>query len=76
LDINKAFGITLKKYREKVFLSQEKLANDCELHRTYISLLERGERSPSLKTIFLLAERLNIEPHLLIKEVEKVYFKK
>ena len=39
-------------------------------HRTYISLLERGQKSPSLQTIFNLSKALKIEPAELIKLVE------
>ncbi|WP_147535630.1 helix-turn-helix domain-containing protein [Bacillus marasmi] len=67
-----AFGIVLKKYRNKQSLSQEKLAINCELDRTYISLLERGKRNPSLGNIFKLANELDIKPSQLIVEVEKL----
>ena len=65
LDINKAFGITLKKYRVNFPLSQEKLALNCSLDRTFISLLERGKRNPSLKTLFSICEALNVKPNIL-----------
>ena len=67
-----AFGITLKKHRLQLKLSQEELALSANLDRTYISLLERSQRQPTLSTIFKLAEVLNIEPHKFIKEVEKL----
>lgn len=67
-----AFGITLKKYRLQLKLSQEELALSANLDRTYISLLERSQRQPTLSTIFKLAEVLNIEPHKFIKEVEEL----
>lgn len=65
-----AFGITLKKHRLQLKLSQEELALSADLDRTYISLLERSQRQPTLSTIFKLAEVLKIEPHKFIKEVE------
>lgn len=64
------FGNLLRELREKSGLTQEELATDCELDRTYISLLERGLRQPTLKTIFVLAKALNINPSSIIKELE------
>ncbi|MCM3359533.1 helix-turn-helix transcriptional regulator [Psychrobacillus sp. MER TA 171] len=67
-----AFAIVLKTFRVKRLLTQEKLAHNCELDRTYISLLERGMRKPTLATIFVLAEALNVRPSELIRETEKI----
>ncbi len=41
-------------------MSQDALANASDLDRTYISLLERGHRSPTLDTLFSLTRGLNI----------------
>lgn len=68
--IEKIFGLALQKHRRQLGLSQEKLALFCNLDRTYISLLERGLRNPSLKTIFILAEALEVSPSQLITEIE------
>lgn len=67
-----AFGITLKKYRKKAQLSQEALAHECNLDRTFISLLERGKRKPTLNTIFTLSNNLDLKPSLFIQEVEQL----
>ncbi|MBW8325073.1 MAG: helix-turn-helix transcriptional regulator [Prolixibacteraceae bacterium] len=56
------FGKVLRELREKKNISQEKLAEYCELDRTYISLLERGHRQPTIIIIFKLAKALNIKP--------------
>lgn len=69
MDIQNAFGKTLKELRTKKQLSQERLSFESNLDRTYISLLERGLRQPSLNTIIQLANALDIEPHLFIKHV-------
>lgn len=61
-----AFGKVLKRIREKKGLSQEKLALSGGLDRTFISLLERGLRQPSLKTILQLAKSLDIKPSELV----------
>jgi len=70
--LSQVFGNVLREYRIKVNLSQEKLAELAELDRTYISLLERGLRQPTITTIFNLSKALNIKPHQLIEEVEKL----
>lgn len=64
-DIKKLFGLNVRKYRLERNLSQEKLAEKSGLHRTYISAVERAERSISLDNIEKLANSLNIEPYQL-----------
>ncbi|HZL49189.1 MAG TPA: helix-turn-helix transcriptional regulator [Solirubrobacteraceae bacterium] len=54
------FAINLRHHRERVGLSQEALAEVCDLHRTEISLLERRKRSPRLETIVILARGLEL----------------
>ena len=62
-----AFGEILKKYRTKLGLSQERLALECNLDRTYISLLERGKRQPSLGSIIALSSQLGISASTMVK---------
>lgn len=62
-----AFGKVLKKIRNKSGLSQEQLALQSDLDRTFISLLERGKRQPSLTSILEVAERLNTPASELIR---------
>ena len=52
------FAQNLRSARERSGLSQEALADECDLHRTEISLLERCKRSPRLETIVILARGL------------------
>ncbi len=68
--IKLAFGTILHKYRLQQHLSQEKLAELANLDRTYISQIERGLKSPSIQTLFALAQALHIKAYLLISEVE------
>lgn len=65
----KAFGETLRLYRRKAGMSQEKLAFDCGLTRNYVSLLENGQQSPSLRTVFKLCTTLGVSPAVLIADV-------
>jgi transcriptional regulator with XRE-family HTH domain len=64
------FGIILQNERKKKKLSQEKLAEMADLHRTYISDLERGVRNPTITTIFTLCKALNTTPTGLLKGFE------
>jgi transcriptional regulator with XRE-family HTH domain len=54
------FAANLRRHRTRLGLSQEALANLCDLHRTEISLLERCKRSPRLDTIISLARGLEL----------------
>ena len=54
------FAANLRRQRDRVGLSQEALADICDLHRTEISLLERSKRSPRLETIVILARGLDL----------------
>jgi transcriptional regulator with XRE-family HTH domain len=64
--VAQAFGSILRECRIKAQLSQEELALRANLDRTYISLLERGLRQPTLETLFRLAEVLEISPATMI----------
>lgn len=55
-----AFGVVLRELRKRQGLSQEKLAHAADMERNYISLLELGRNSASVKIIFRLARALNI----------------
>ena len=60
------FGVKLRKIRLEKSISQEAMALDIGFDRTYISLLERGKRNPSLIAINRLAEYLQIEVRELV----------
>ena len=66
-----AFGQVLKELRTEKGLSQQQLSFDSELDRTYISLLERGLRLPTLGTIFKIAEVFKLSPSDIVARVEK-----
>ncbi len=70
MKIERAFGSVLRDAREKAGLSQDQLAHDAGLHRTYISLLERGQRQPTLKAIVALARALGLAPSTLVSRFE------
>jgi transcriptional regulator with XRE-family HTH domain len=64
--IPQAFGEVLRDCRTKAGISQENLAFKVDLDRTYISLLERGLRQPTLEMLFRLAGVLGIAPATLV----------
>lgn len=67
---NEAFGLTIRELRTAKRLTQEQLAFESGLSRTYISLLELGDRSPTLDSIMILCDALNIRPPTLFARVE------
>lgn len=66
-----AFAEVLKRLRAQKGISQEKLGFESGLHRTYISQLERGLKSPSLKTLERLCRALDISLSELVALVEQ-----
>jgi len=58
--VHDRFAANLRSQRRRLGLSQEALADLCDLHRTEISLLERTKRSPRLETIANLARGLEL----------------
>lgn len=61
----------VRSYRKDHDLSQEELADLCELHRTYIGSVEREERNVSLSTLEVLAQALGVSvPELLTPRAE------
>lgn len=63
------FADNLRKARRLKEISQEELGFRCQLHRTEISLLERGGREPRLGTIVKLASALDTTPNELCKGI-------
>lgn len=59
-DENIAFGKRVAQLRKEAGFSQEQFAFECEVDRTYIGTIERGEKSPTLNTISKIAKALNI----------------
>lgn len=53
-------------------LTQEQLADICDLHRTYIGAIERGDRNVSLNNIVKIAETLGVTPAILLTDNEEV----
>lgn len=59
------FAVNLRKVRRAAGITQQELGDRCDLHRTEISLLERGGREPRLGTIVKLSSALGVAPESL-----------
>lgn len=71
--IEKEFGQLLKTLRSELGISQETLAIESELDRSYISMLERGLRKPTISTLFRIAVPLRKKPSEIIQLLEVNY---
>jgi len=67
MDIKIRFGERIKELRKKKGLSQEKLAFEANLDRTYIPSIEKGDRNVSIEVIEKLANALEISPSELLE---------
>jgi len=63
------FGSRVREQRRRRGLSQEGLAEQAGLHRTYIGSVERGERNISLVNILVLAEALDVDAGELVTDL-------
>ena len=59
-DIRSLLGVKIRAIRQKKKMSQEELSFESELHRTYISDIERGNRNVSIKNIEKIAKALKV----------------
>jgi transcriptional regulator with XRE-family HTH domain len=66
-DILVKFGKRVRLLRMEKEWTQEKLAEETGFHRTYIGMVERGERNPSLKNIEVFANTFNLPLSDLVK---------
>lgn len=66
MDLPKILGQNVREARRRAGMSQEQLAFEADMKRSYVSDLERGTRNPSLKAIGRLATALGVEPAELL----------
>ena len=69
MDIRRQLGLNVRRIRAEKGWSQEDLAFESGLHRTYISGIERGIRNPTIVILAKLAETLEVEPGELLERV-------
>ncbi len=70
--LSAAFAAVLKEKRTARKMSMETLAETAGLHQTYIGLIERGLRNPSLDTLQVIADALEVRASSLIREAEGI----
>lgn len=70
--LDESFGQALRELRLQRSLSQEALSFACGRHRTFVSLLERGQNGASLETVFKLARALDVEPSVLVARTDEL----
>ena len=67
----KLIGGVIRQYRKEKKMSQEILSGLSGLDRTHYSKIERGLRSPTIGTLFRIAEALKVPPHEIIETIEQ-----
>ncbi|MFN3932121.1 MAG: helix-turn-helix domain-containing protein [Brevundimonas sp.] len=71
MDLVVILGRNVRRLREEAGLSQEQLAFDAGMKRSYLSDLERGVRNPSVKAMARLAEALSADPRALLDPLQR-----
>jgi transcriptional regulator with XRE-family HTH domain len=71
MDIRRRVGLNVRRFREERELSQEGLAFECGLHRTYVSGIERGIRNPTVTSLQRIAKALKVTPASLLEEASR-----
>lgn len=71
MDIDQAFGLALRSQRTKRKWSQTDLALRADVDRNYISLIELGKNSPSVRMLYKLCDALDVRPSELLKDADK-----
>ena len=71
--MNTAIGNVLARLRLAAGLSQELLAYEAGIHRTYVSQLERGLKSPTIAVLFKIAPALQMTPSQVLRSIEKEF---
>lgn len=71
MDVDQAFGQALRSLRTRRKWSQTDLALRADVDRNYISLIELGRNSPSIRMVYRLCDALDVMPSELLRDVEK-----
>jgi len=67
MDLPLILGRNVREWRKRRGMSQEELALECDMKRSYVSDIERGTRNPSIKALARLAIALKVEPEMLVR---------
>lgn len=69
MDMTEEIGLRIRKYRKEQKLTQEELSQKCGLHSTYIGQIERGEKNPSIESIFKICKALRLNITTLFEKI-------
>ena len=72
VEVALAFGRVLRKLRTAAGLTQEQLAFEAELHRNYVSMMERGVNQPTITTLIKLSKPLGSSAAEIVTQVERL----
>ena len=72
MDLVQLLGRNVRSARLARGLSQEQLAFEAEMKRSYLSELERGTRNPSVRALGRLAKALGVEPPELLRRSDQI----
>ena len=70
MNISLELGIRIRYYRKEKNITQEKLAEICNLHPTYIGQVERGEKNATLESIYRISKGLGVSMSKLLEDIE------
>jgi transcriptional regulator with XRE-family HTH domain len=69
-NLNASFGKIICDLRKSAGISQEELADRASIHRTYVSQIERGLKSPTIAILLKLSKALNTTPSKIMRMLE------
>ena len=72
-ELSQNFGKIIKELRQEKKISQEELGFRANLHRTYIGMIERGEKNITLENIEKLSKGLDVSMKLIFEKLNKIH---
>lgn len=72
-ELSNKFGELIKQIRKEKGISQEELGFRSNVHRTYIGMIERGEKNITLENIEKIAKGLGVSMKLIFEQLEKIH---
>lgn len=69
-------GKVIARYREKKGLTQEVVSGLADIGRTHLSMIEHGERKPTMETLYRISCALDVKMSTIVIEIEKELEKK
>lgn len=70
MNISLELGIRIRYYKKERNITQEKLAEICNLHPTYIGQVERGEKNATLESVYRISKGLGVSMSKLLEDID------